>query len=174
MKILYQGSVGYLASVCRRYIRDDDDVKDLLQESYLKIFDKIGRFKYMGEGSLIAWMKKIVINDALKTLSPKKKAFSLEALGKRDDGDDIPDEVSDPPLESVPIEELLRMIRSLPDGYRTVFNLFVFEEKSHKEIASFLGIKENSSASQLFHAKAMLAKLVKDYYKTRSDGYKMG
>ena len=62
------------------------------------------------------------------------------------------------------------MIRRLPDGYRTVFNLFVFEEKSHKEIASLLGIKENSSASQLYHAKALLARWIKEYIRLHDNG----
>ena len=65
---------------------------------------------------------------------------------------------------------LQQMIRELPDGYRTVFNLFVFEDKPHREIASILGIKENSSASQFFHAKALLARRIKEYIKTHDNG----
>jgi RNA polymerase sigma-70 factor (ECF subfamily) len=76
----------------------------------------------------------------------------------------------EPAFEAVPLEVIQGMIRQLPDGYRTVFNLFVFEDKSHKEIASLLGIKENSSASQLFHAKALLARWIKDYIKLKDNG----
>ena len=68
-------------------------------------------------------------------------------------------------MPEVPVRELAEMIKSLPDGYRTVFNLFVFEKKSHREIAGLLGIKEDSSASQFFRARAMLAKKIKDYWK---------
>ena len=168
--MLYDSSVGYLAGVCRRYVADDDDVKDLLQNAYIKIFKQIGKFEYRGEGSLRAWMTRIVVNDSLKFLKPKRKFFPLGPVDEdRIDGVLLEDPGPDA-LSGIPLEELLKMIRSLPPGYRTVFNLFVFEEKSHKEIASILGIKENSSASQLFHAKAMLARLVNEYNKLHGDG----
>ena len=81
--------------------------------------------------------------------------------------DDLPDvpEDDEPSLPKVPPAVIQEMIKALPDGYRTVFNLFVFENKSHKEIASMLGIKEDSSASQFFRARATLAKNIKEYQK---------
>ena len=87
-------------------------------------------------------------------------------LSSSDDSDITEDE--EPAFDRIPLDVLQGMIRRLPDGYRTVFNLYVFEDKSHKEIASLLGIKENSSASQLHHAKAQLARWIKDYI-NRSD-----
>ena len=81
--------------------------------------------------------------------------------------DDLPD-VEDEPMDSlpdIPVAVVAEMIKALPDGYRTVFNLFVFEKKSHREIAELLGIKEDSSASQFFRARAMLAKNIKRYVK---------
>ena len=81
--------------------------------------------------------------------------------------EDLPDapEDDEPGLPQVPAAVVQEMIKALPDGYRTVFNLFVFEKKSHREIASLLGIKEDSSASQFFRARAMLAKKIKAYLK---------
>ena len=163
MKMLYDRYVGYLTAVCARYIQDDDDVKDILQEAFIKVFKSMDRFSWRGNGSLKAWLTRIVVNDSLKALR-RKKPLSLSATLAE------PVEEEEPAFEAVPMDVIQGMIRKLPDGYRTVFNLFVFEDKSHKEIASLLGIKENSSASQLFHAKALLARWIKDYIKANDNG----
>ena len=163
MKILYGRYAGYLTAVCARYIPDDDDVKDILQEAFIKIFQSMDKFSWRGEGSLKAWMSRIVVNDSLKALRHKRSLPLSETLS-----DQLEEE--EPPFEAVPVKVIHEMIRRLPDGYRTVFNLFVFEDKSHKEIASLLGIKENSSASQLHHAKALLARWIKDYIKLHDNG----
>jgi len=162
MKMLYDRYAGYLAAVCARYIPDDDDVKDVLQDAFIKIFQSMDRFSWRGEGSLKAWMTRIVVNDSLKALRRKKPLPLLDSLPE-------PAE-EEPAFDAVPLPVLQGMIRKLPDGYRTVFNLFVFEDKPHREIASLLGIKENSSASQLYHAKALLARWIKDYIKLRDNG----
>ena len=163
MKMLYDRYVGYLTAVCARYIPDDDDVKDILQEAFIKAFQSMDRFSWRGEGSLKAWLTRIVVNDSLKALRRKKPLSLSASLAETV-------EEEEPAFEAVPLPVIQGMIRQLPDGYRTVFNLFVFEDKSHKEIASLLGIKENSSASQLFHAKAMLARWIKDYIKANDNG----
>lgn len=158
MRFFYERYVGFLTAVCSRYVPDRAAVKDILQEVFVKAFDRIGSFEYRGEGSVKAWMHRIVVNDSLKF---------LRANGKMKYVDDLPD-VEDEQMDSlpdVPVAVLAEMIKSLPDGYRTVFNLFVFEKKSHREIAELLGIKEDSSASQFFRARAMLAKKIKEYVK---------
>ncbi len=151
----------YLSGICSRYITDRDDVKDIFQDSLLKIVTNINRFEYRGKGSLRAWSAKITVNQALKFLSSRKKHefISLD----RDITEEAEEE--DPPLEDIPPELLHAMIRELPTGYRTVFNLFVFEEKSHREIASLLGIRPDTSASQLHKAKNLLAKKIRQYNK---------
>ena len=158
MRAFYERYVGFLTAVCSRYVPDRAAVKDILQEVFVKAFDRIGSFEYRGEGSVKAWMHRIVVNDSLKF---------LRANGKMKYVDDLPD-VEDEHMDSlpdVPAAVVAEMIKSLPDGYRTVFNLFVFEKKSHREIAELLGIKEDSSASQFFRARAMLAKKIKEYVK---------
>jgi len=158
MRAFYERYVGFLTAVCSRYVPDRAAVKDILQEVFVKAFDRIGSFEYRGEGSVKAWMHRIVVNDSLKF---------LRANGKMKYVDDLPD-VEDEQMDSlpdVPVSVVAEMIKSLPDGYRTVFNLFVFEKKSHREIAELLGIKEDSSASQFFRARAMLAKKIKEYVK---------
>ena len=163
MKTLYGQYVGYLTAVCARYIPDNDEVKDILQEAFIKIFGSMDKFTWRGEGSLKAWMKRIVVNDSLKALRRKKPLPLPASLAE------VADE-GEASIDTVPLPVILDMIRRLPDGYRTVFNLFVFEDKSHKEIASLLGIKENSSASQYYHAKALLARWIKDYIKVNDNG----
>lgn len=159
MRLFYERYAGFLTAVCTRYITDADSAKDVLQESLISIFGAIDKFSYRGEGSLKAWASRIVVNTALK---------SLRQHGKLSFVDDLPDVCEDdetPQLQRLPAKVLHGFIRELPDGYRTVFNLFVFEKKSHKEIASLLGIKENSSASQYFRARAQLEKQIKQYLK---------
>lgn len=150
---------GYLTTVCSRYISDKEDIKDILQESFIKIFKAIANFKYRGPGSLKAWSARIVVNEALKFLKTKQKLLIISKPVW--DLPEIPDE--DPDFEEIPTSVILEMIRSLPVGYRTVFNLYVFERKSHKEIASILKITENTSASQLHRAKSFLAKQIRNY-----------
>lgn len=162
IKSLYDKYVQYLAAVCRTYVPSEDDAKDILQDSFLKIFSSLDRFEWRGEGSLKLWMRRIVVNEALMFLRRQSK-FRTESLPE---GDRFPEETGgDPEISSLPMPELLRLIRELPDGYRTVFNLYVFEQKSHKEIAGLLGISENTSYSQFSRARALLAKKIKEYGK---------
>ena len=160
MKRFYDDYSGYLTAVCARYIPSREDVKDLLQESFLKIFKAIHRFEYRGEGSLRAWSTRIVVNESLRHLKANEK-MQFTTLAE----DDLPNPADDqePDIEDIPTPVILEMIRALPPGYRTVFNLYVFEEKSHKEIASILHIAESSSASQLHRAKGILMKEIELY-----------
>ena len=155
---LYVRYAGMLTAVASRYLADTDKVKDVLQDAFIRIFERFDSFRYRGEGSLRAWMSKVVANGALQALRADGRLLPVGELP-----DAVPDE--DPDVDSVPMEVLQDMISRLPDGYRTVFNLFVFEQLKHKEIAALLGIKENSSASQYLRAKALLAKEIKEYRK---------
>lgn len=158
MDMLYAEYADYLTAVCARYIPDDDELKDVLQESFIKIFSKIGEFNYRGNGSLRAWITRIVINESLLTIRKKKNS---PIINIENEPPDIQDD--EPELGNIGEEVLTNMIRQLPDGYRTVFNLFVIEGKSHKEIAKILNIKADSSASQFHKAKKQFAKMIKNY-----------
>ena len=158
MRAFYERYAGYLTAVCSRYVVDRSDVKDILQEAFVKIFQRLDQFEYRGEGSVKAWVSRIVVNDSLSFLRSSSRLTFV------DDLPDVPED-DEPSLPKVPPAVIQEMIKALPDGYRTVFNLYVFENKSHKEIASLLGIKEDSSASQFFRARATLAKNIKDYIK---------
>ncbi|WP_281084791.1 RNA polymerase sigma factor [Segatella bryantii] len=157
MDRLYAAYANYLTGVCSRYIVHDDDLKDVLQESFIKIFTRMNSFDYRGKGSLRAWVTKIAINECLLFLRRQKQNTFVVDM----DPPDIPDE--EPDTEGLSGDVLTRLIRQLPDGYRTVLNLYVIEGKSHKEIAEMLNIKPDTSASQLHRAKNMLAKFIKDY-----------
>ena len=156
---IYRKHVRYLSALCSRYITEDEDIKDVLQESFIKIFTSLDRFRYRGEGSLKAWMAKITLNETLKFVRNNSRLL-IDSIDDKDmniaDGDSME-------TEDIPTDVLHQFIRELPDGYRTVFNLYVIDDKSHKEIAQLLGIRENTSASQLHKAKSMLAQKIKHY-----------
>lgn len=155
---LYRRHVRYLTALCSRYISDDEDIKDILQDSFLKIFSSIGTFKYRGKGSLRGWMSKITLNESLKFL---RRNSYLDIVDVDADEIDMADE--DMETNDIPTDVLFRLVQDLPVGYRTVLNLCIIEGKSHREIADLLGIKENTSASQLHKAKAQLACKIKQY-----------
>ena len=158
IRAFYDRYVGYLTAVALRYVPDQSAVKDILQDAFIRMIDAADRFEYRGEGCLKSWACRIVVNGALKSLRGQGKLQYVEDLP------DVPEE-EDVPVQKVPAAVLQRMIQELPDGYRTVFNLFVFEKKSHREIAGLMGIKEDSSASQYFRARAQLARQIKAYMK---------
>ncbi len=155
-KYLYCQYAGYLTGVCSRYISNREDVRDILQESFLKIFSSVSTFEYRGPGSLKGWMTRIVVNESLKFL---KSVCRFELIPLSDENVEVADD--EPDIDGIPLSELHSMIRELPIGYRVVLNLFVFEGKSHKEIAAALNIKESTSASQYHRAKIILSDTIK-------------
>ena len=157
MRRLFDVCAPMLMSLANRYIPDKDDAQDVLQTSFISIFDKVNRFVYQGPGSFQAWMNRITTNACISWLR-KKKRLRFAPMPE-----DLMDESSleEPGHEALSQEVIYNAIRSLPDGYRTVLNLYVFEDLSHKEIAALLGITEGTSASQLHRAKAMLGKILK-------------
>ncbi len=158
MRTVYATYVRYLAAICSRYIINDEDVKDVLQDSFLKIFSSITSFEYRGKGSLKGWITRITVNETLKFLQ-KNNRFEFVEISEQEH--DKPDE--EPDVDALPSSVLFQLIRELPDGYRTIFNLYVIENKSHKEIAKLLDIKESTSASQLHRAKSLLATKIRRY-----------
>lgn len=159
---IYDRFSGYLAATCARFLPDPRDQKDVLQESFVKIFTSLDSFDFRGEGSLKAWMRRILVNESLKTLRKRRRSVPIVF---EDEVRDVPDdeEIEPPDIAEVPAEVIHKMIQGLPEGYRTVFNLYALEDKSHKEIAGLLGITESTSASQLYRARMILARMIKEY-----------
>jgi RNA polymerase sigma factor (sigma-70 family) len=166
-KELFEVHSGNLSYICSRYIIDKEDVHDVLQNSFIQMFRSINSFEYRGNGSLKAWITRIVVNESLKHIKQNRDLKTIS------EDVEIPDEAEneEPDFEEISQQTIMKMIRSLPEGYRTVFNLYVFEKKSHKEIAELLEIAENSSASQFHRAKAVLVQKIKEYKMSKTAQY---
>ena len=163
MSQLYQMYVEELSSVCYRYVPSDDDAKDVLQNSFVKIFSALATFEYRDESSFRGWMIKVVVSEALRYLRMRKRLGFTELC----DTDVLQEEDEEPASDSISSDELHQLISELPDGYRTVINLYSFEGYSHQKIAELLGITASTSASQLFFAKRLLSKKIKEIIDTR-------
>lgn len=159
---LYDRYAGRLMSICLRYAGERAAAEDLMHDAFVRIYGAFDKFSYRGAGSLRAWMERIAVNVALEWLRTRKK---LRAIGL-DEGRAAAEPADEPDVAEVariPREVLMRFVAELPDGYRTVFNLFCIEGYSHRDIARMLGIGEKSSSSQLFRAKGLLARKIKAY-----------
>lgn len=158
-RALYGDTICRMTSVCSRYVTDPDAVNDVLQESYLSIFSTIGKFQYKGEGSLLAWMTRIVVHKSVDWVKREMRRGAVELPG------DLPETIDDDTAEhsNLSADAIHSIIRQMPAGYRAVFNMYVLDGMSHKQIASELGITENTSASQLARAKAWLKNEVKQH-----------
>lgn len=167
MKRIYDCYSRYLAATCSRYLPRESDLRDVLQDSFVKIFSSLDKFEFRGEGSLKAWMRQVSVNEALKLIRRRKRNDTVEY--KWDLPDTQEEDDPEPDVAEVPPSVIQKMIQALPEGYRTVLNLYAFEEKSHKEIAGLLGISESTSASQLHRARALLARQINEYKKKRME-----
>ena len=145
-----------------RYVGDDDDAKDVLQDTFIKALTMIDNFAWAGEGSLQAWLTRIAVNTSLNFLRSRKRLVPLN-VDTLDDPPDLAEEPTATEVNSLDASTILAMVAELPDGYRTVFNLYCLDGYSHKEIAEQLGINEKSSSSQLVRAKTLLAHKIKKY-----------
>ena len=151
-KRLYDLYSPVMYPICCRYIRNSTEAEDVLVIAFSKILDKISQYK--GEGSFEGWMKRVVINEALCHLRKHPSMFILTDPG------DLPDIGVTTEFDVYNEEDLIMMIQQLPAGYRSVFNLYVIDGFSHKEIAEQLGISENTSKSQLSRARTFLQNLL--------------
>lgn len=141
-----------LYSIALRYVRDTDKAQEVVQDTFIKVFKAINNFDPQ-KGKIDAWMRKICIRIALRYLNKKEVPLTvLDEVIENSYG-------TDPTfLENFDDSELMGFVMRLPEGYRQVFNLYVIEGYSHKEIANMLGIKEVSSRSNLHRAKDLLRK----------------
>lgn len=163
LHLLYERYGGALMAICLRYTADRETAEDVLHDGFLRIFESIGsQFAYQGEGSLKAWLSRVMVNEALGFL--RRRNVQMQQEVQVDEVPDMPDG-DEEDFDGIPSSALMQMVRELPEGYRTVFNLYVFEDKSHKEIARLLGITEHTSSSQFYRAKTLLMKKINEYKK---------
>jgi RNA polymerase sigma factor (sigma-70 family) len=149
-KALYEVYATRMFRICFRYIGNQFDAEDVLTIAFTKVFRSIARFEYRGTGSLDKWIKTIMINESLMFLRAARKLQIVST-------DDM--NVFDIPVidnNNMEAEAIFALITRLPDGYRTIFNLFVIDGLSHDEIAAQLGISVGTSKSQLSRARALL------------------
>lgn len=152
---LYTRFAPMLYGVCLRYASSRFEAQDMLQEGFIKIFTALS--SYESKGSFEGWMKRIVINNALNHIRSKSKQPLFTDFSEVENLPDAPygdEEIVQPPDK----ETMLRLVQELPQGYRMVFNLYVFEDYSHKDIAEMAGISENTSKTQLMRARNLLQK----------------
>jgi RNA polymerase sigma factor (sigma-70 family) len=145
-----------LKGICYRYCGNLHDAEDLLQESFIIIFTKIGSYK--GEGSFEGWAKRITVNTNLNWI--KKNKNQLIGLPVNPTAEPQEENDENEELAGIHTKELMRCIAQLPDGYRTIFNMYAIDELSHKEIGEKLGISESTSRSQYTRAKKNLQQLL--------------
>ncbi len=160
---LYDSYAPWLLGICLQYMGNREDAEDVLHDGFMKIILNIGKFKERQPGSLEAWMRKIMVNTALKYIRDHKKekrTVDMFPALEVQDGTDDRDDFSGCDFSK---DQLMNMIRELPSGYRTVFNLYVMDNYSHKEIGKMLGISENTSKSQLSKARSFLRKRLNEY-----------
>jgi RNA polymerase sigma-70 factor, ECF subfamily len=161
---LYEKHAPGLLSLCLRYCGNIQDAEDVLHEGFIKIIRNLQSFKDKGKGSFEGWTRKIMVNTALNFIrdhAKERKFLDIEPLSDKIDfgnENEEDDNFLTGLAEKVSPNMVMEMICDLPPGYRAVFNLYVFESFSHKEIAHTLNCTENTSKSQLSKARAMLRK----------------
>lgn len=155
---LFELYAGKMLTVCLRYATDTSEAEDMLQEGFIRIFSYIHQFKF--EGSFEGWLRRIIVNSALKQL--QKKRINFKEITDHDEAAPRLEPYAYANLGEV---ELMKLINSLPDGYRVVFNLSVIEGYSHEEIAQLLNVQPSTSRSQLVKARKMLQNQISEMQK---------
>lgn len=149
---LYEHFAGGMMGICYRYTKSMTDAEDVLQEAFIKVYRNLHQYK--GEGELGAWIRKIIVNTALNYL--KKNSRYQEDLAFLDNGAGLHPISSDNPEIQLQAKELAELVRQLPTGYQTIFNLHAIEGYTHVEIGEMLGINEGTSRSQYSRARSLL------------------
>lgn len=150
-ELLYRQNASKMLAISMRYARDRMEAEDILQNGFIRIFQKLDN--YRNEGSFEGWMKRIVVNTAIESYRKNQRTLNAVdidevhelAVGQLDHG-------------RLAMKDLMSLIQQLADGYRMVFNMYVIEGYSHQEIAETLGISESTSKSQLSRARSILQK----------------
>lgn len=168
---VYELFYGKMMAVCLRYTKNADQAKDILQDGFIKVFRSVDKFNRAG--SFEGWIRRIMVNTAIDHFRRTKNSYlllgeerSIEDFGDQDEEDILAEEESEDILDLKPAD-IINAMQKLTPAYRTVFNLYVFEELTHKEIADMLGINIGTSKSNLAKAKHNLKKLLTKEHKLR-------
>jgi len=152
-KLLYEKYYGSMMVVCMRYTQDREEARDVLHEGFMKVYRNLHRF--VKGTNLGAWIRRIMVNTAIDHYRKNAKGPNLVEINQAVHETDVQDVVSD-----MSAEEILDMVQRLSPAYRMVFNLYVIEGYSHKEVGKLLGISEGTSKSNLAKARAKLQRMI--------------
>ena len=155
-ELLYQRFSPKMYAVCLRYASNTDDAQDLLQEGFIKVFRNLDKFRK--EGSFEGWIRRVFVNTAIEHY---RKKVNLNSIGDREE-QTIADS-SWNVLDQLGEKDIIQLVQELAPGYRSVFNMYVIEGYSHKDIADLMGISEGTSKSQLARARVILQKKVEEF-----------
>ncbi len=156
---LYEKFSRKMMAVCLRYVSDRETARDILQDGFVKVFTNIESFA--GQGSFEGWVRRIFVNCALEYL--RKSDILRESMDLDESNDLVHPDAS--ALEDISAAELMQLVKELPAGFRTVFNMFAIEGYSHKEVGEALGITESTSRSQFTRARQLLQRRIKELYR---------
>ena len=157
-KMLYDKYAAKMYGIALRYAHGQEDAKDILQDGFIKVFQNLSKFK--GTGAFEGWLRRIVVNTAIEHYRRKNNTYEIQDAHEESVTDrDIS------AIDKMAAADILNMVKALPNGYRTVFNLFAIEGYSHKEIAEMLNISEGTSKSQYARAKGLLQEKIKNHEK---------
>ncbi|MEZ4844057.1 MAG: sigma-70 family RNA polymerase sigma factor [Bacteroidia bacterium] len=151
--LLYKKYANKMFAVCMRYCNSREEAEDVLQDGFIKVFDKIS--KYRGDGSFEGWIRTIMVNTSLRSWDKRAMKFEPGNI------DDIAEPaVDEKVLSNIGAKDIMDMLARLPEGYKVVFNLFAIEGYSHKEIGEILNVNESTSRSQYARARQSLIKML--------------
>jgi len=162
---LYKRFSPKMYAVCLRYANNPNDAQDLLQEGFIKVYRNLHRFR--AEGSFEGWVRRVFVNTSIEHF--RKKSTQLSSVSEKEEN--TIEDVDISALDSLAEKDIINIVQELSPGYRTVFNLYVVEGYSHKEVGELLGISEGTSKSQLARAKSILQKKVAQYLTDTKKSY---
>jgi RNA polymerase sigma factor (sigma-70 family) len=152
---LYKRFAPKMYAVCMRYANNSEDAQDLLQEGFIKVYRNLEKFR--AEGSFEGWIRRVFVNTSIEHFRRKNTLYSIT-----EKEENVIEDSDITALDNLAEKDIINLIQELSPGYRTVFNMYVVEGYSHKEIGNILGISEGTSKSQLARAKAILQKKVQE------------
>lgn len=162
---LYRRFASKMYAVCLRYANNADDAQDLLQEGFIKVYRNLHRFR--AEGSFEGWIRRVFVNTSIEHF--RKKSTKMSMVTDKEESTIEDSDIT--ALHKLAEKDIINIIQELSPGYRTVFNLYVVEGYSHKEIGDLLGISEGTSKSQLARAKGVLQKKISQYLSDTQKSY---
>lgn len=162
---LYRRFASKMYAVCLRYANNADDAQDLLQEGFIKVYRNLHRFR--AEGSFEGWIRRVFVNTSIEHF--RKKSTKMSMVTDKEESNIEGADIT--ALQRLAEKDIINIIQELSPGYRTVFNLYVVEGYSHKEIGDLLGISEGTSKSQLARAKGVLQKKIAQYLSDTQKSY---